>query len=96
MSANFTQWMQNFMDYSMQGYFDALGFLVWPLIFTAIVGYVYMKNQSAVAAVAAILLIFGAFGDALAGAGTWYAFMHIVVALVMTALLLIFVTKLRR
>lgn len=93
---NWTYWQQHLMELSMQGYEDALGLFVWPLIFTAIIGYVYLKNQSAVAAVAAILIIFAAFGNALVGIDPWYSLMYILVALVITALVLIFITKIRR
>lgn len=84
------------MEMSLKGYENALGFLVFPIIFTAIIAYVYLKNQSAVAAVAAILIIFAAFGNHLLGVDPWYSLMYIIVALVVTALVLIFMTKMRR
>ena len=84
------------MDQAMLGYMDVLGVFVWPLIFTAVIGYVYLKNQSAVAGAAAILILFAAFGNALAGVDPWYSLMYILVALVVTALLLVFLTKYRR
>jgi len=80
----------------MLGYMNVLGVFVWPLIFTAIIGYIYLKNQSAVAGVAAILILFAAFGNALMGVDPWYSFMQIIVAIVVTALILVFITKFRR
>lgn len=93
---NWTYWSEHLTELSMQGYMNVLGVFVWPIIFTAIIGYVYLKNQSAVAAVAAILIIFAAFGNALLGVDVWYSLMYILVALVVTGLVLIFLTKIRR
>ena len=96
LSHNFTWIMQHFMQWSMQGYETVLGVFVWPLIFTAVVGYVYMKQQSAVAAAIATLIIFAAFINALLGVDTWRNIMYIFTALAITALFLIFFTKVRR
>ena len=80
----------------MQGYETVLGVLVWPLIFTAIIGYVYLKQQSAVAAAIATLIIVVAFSNALLDVPLWRNIMYIMVCLAMTALFLIFMTKVRR
>ena len=96
MEHNFTYIMQHFMEWSMQGYEMVLGVLVWPLIFTAIVGYVYMKNQSAVSAAVAILIIFAGFINALLGVDLWVNLMYLLTSLAITALFLVFLTKVRR
>jgi len=88
--------MQNLMPMSMMGYENVLGVFVWPVIFMAITGYVYLKQQSAVAAVICILILFAAFGNVLIGVDPFMNLMHIIVSLVMTALVLIFITKVRR
>lgn len=92
---NFTYWIGNLIPMSMQGYYNVLGVFVWPLIFMAITGYVYLKQQSAVAAAICILLLFAGFGNVLIGVDLWVNLMHILVALSMTALLLIFISKRR-
>lgn len=93
---NFTEWMNNFMEYSMQGYENALGFLMYPVLFSAIIAYVYLKTQSVVAFAVAVMLIFVAFGsNAFLGVPEFYSFMHIVVALIFTGLVLIFISKRR-
>jgi len=78
------------------GYTNVLGVFLWPLIFSAIIGYIYLKNQSATVAAAGILIIFAAFSNALIGVDPWYSLMHIIVALVITGLILVFLTKVRR
>lgn len=79
----------------MQGYINALGFFVWPIIFTSIIGYVYLKNQSVTTAAIVILIFVAAFSDTLAAVPTWYSFMHILVALIIAGLFLVFFTKIR-
>ena len=71
----------------------ALGFLFYPLIFTAILGYVYLKNQSVVVLAAAILIFVVAFGNTLFGVGIFGTFLHIIVALAFSVLMLIFISR---
>ena len=92
---NWTYWSEHLFELSMQGYVNVLGFFVWPLIFSAVIGYIYLKNQSVVAAAIAILIIFAAFGNYLVGVDAWYSIMYIIVALAITALVLVFLTKWR-
>lgn len=92
---NWTYWSQNLFELSMQGYITALGVLVYPMIFSAIIGYVYLKNQSVVAAVAAILILFGAFGNMLIGVSLWANMLMVLTCLGVTGLLLYFIVKKR-
>lgn len=92
---NWTFWSENLMDLSMQGYTDTLGVFVWPLIFTAIIGYVYLKNQSVVTAAAAVLILFGAFINTISGVDPWATLMMILICLAITGLLLYFIIKRR-
>ena len=92
---NWTNWSNNLIDYSLQGYTEVLGFLFWPIIFSAIIGYVYLKNQSITVAAVFILIIFAAFGNHFVGVDEWYSLMYILVALAVTGLLLLFLTKTR-
>jgi len=93
---NWSYWMQNFMEQAFLGYENVFGYLFYPILFTGIIGYVYLKNQSYVAAAVATLIIFAAFGDAFMGVQLWVSLMHILVSLALTGLLLIFLTKIRK
>lgn len=93
---NFTYIQENLVAWSLQGYVTVLGFFFLPLIFCIISGYVYLNQCSATAAVVALLILFSIFGEMLLGVEIFTMLMHIIVALVMTALLLIFLTKVRR
>lgn len=93
---NFTYIMEHFMDWSTQGYTHIFSFFFWPIFFSAIVGYVYMKQQSVVAAAVMILLIFAAFGsNLLIGMSLFSNLMLIFAALALTGLVLVFVSKVR-
>jgi hypothetical protein len=84
------------MQWSMQGYTIALGFFVWPIIFTSIIVYVYLKNQSVVTASVIILILVAAFGDTLTGVPAIYSFFHVLIALIIAGLFLVFFTKMRK
>jgi len=94
--SNFTYWQENLLSQIMLGYETALGFFVWPLLFIAVIGYVYLKQQSFVAAAVAAMTIFAVFGNYLIGVQTFVNLMYILVALAVTALFLIFLTKRRQ
>jgi len=83
------------MEYSTQGYINVVGFLFWPIVFSAIIGYVYLKNQSVTIVAVVILIVFAAFGNMFVGVDEWYSLMYILVALAVTGLLLVFLTKVR-
>jgi len=89
--------MENFWSWSLQGYINAVGFLFYPIVFSAIIGYIYLKNQSALTAVIAILLFFGAFvgTNVLARVSAFNMIMYLIVTLVSAALVLVFVSKWR-
>ena len=72
-----------------------LGLFVWPLIFMAVIGYIYLKQQSFVAAAVAAMIIMAVYGNYMAGMETWVSIMYILVALAITALFLIFLSKRR-
>lgn len=93
---NFTYIQQNLVEWSLAPYITAMGFLFWPTIFSAIIGYVYMKNQSAVSAAVAALILFGVFGNLLMHVDIWISAMQILVSLIITGLVLVFLTKMRR
>jgi len=93
--SNFTYVRQHFIEWSMQGYTTALGFLFWPIVFSTCIGYVYIKQRSATAAVAAVLLIFVTLGSYLTNVGPWVTLLYILVSLAFTGLLLIFIIRRR-
>lgn len=93
---NFTYISENLVSWSLQGYTTVLGFFFMPLMMCIIAGYVYLNQRSYVAAAVTILLLFSVFGEMMIGVETFAILMHIVVSLIITALLLIFLTKVRR
>ena len=93
---NWTYWTQNLIEQSLLGYQNVLGLFLWPFIFSVVIGYIYLKNQSVTVAGIVILIFFASFGNVLMGVEPWYSFMHILVALIFSGLVLIFLTKVRR
>jgi len=89
--------MSDFMNWSMQGYTIALDFFVWPIIFSAIIGYIYIKNVSATSAAVAILIVFSCFATTgwLAGVPLLARFFQAVFALAITGLLIYFFVRRR-
>jgi hypothetical protein len=79
----------------MYGYNIVLGVFVWPLIFTGVIGYVYLKQQSYVAAAVAAMILIAVFGNYMAGMEIWVSLIYILVALAITGLVLIFLSKRR-
>lgn len=92
---NFTYIQQHFVDWAMSGYVAILGVFVWPVIFTAVIGYIYLKNQSLLITVAAILMVMAVFGNALTGMEIWMNLLYVFTALIIAALFLIFFVRRR-
>lgn len=94
---NFTEIINGtgLLDYSMSAYVGILGVFTYPLIFCGIIGYVYMKQQSVIAAAVATLILFTAF-DIVADAPIFVMVMHILVTIAVGALFLLFFTRWRR
>jgi CHASE2 domain-containing sensor protein len=94
---NITYISQHFLDWALQGYLQILGgSIFWSIIFTVIGVYVYLKQQSVVVWAVAMLIIIAAFGNYLVGVEGWISLIHILIALSITGLFLIFFTKYRR
>ena len=79
----------------MQGYIMAMGFFFWPLFFSGIIIYVYLKYQSFTMVAVIILILIAVFSDALAGVPAFYNFLYIATALIFTALILMFISRRR-
>lgn len=84
------------IEYSMQAYEVIFGVFTYPLIFCGIIGYVYMKQQSVIAAAVATLVLFSAFDVVILGAGIFVTVMHILVTIAIGALFLMFFTRWRK
>ena len=97
MPVNWSDWSGNLVNKSMMGYETTLGIGAWVLIFTAIIGYVYLKQQSYVAAAVASLILLSVFaaGGYLGGMENWIILITIFLCLAFTGLLLLFFAKRR-
>ena len=84
------------IDYSMSAYINILGAFTYPLIFCGIIGYVYMKQQSVIAASVATLILFAAFNTAILGVDIFVTVMHILITISIGALFLMFFSKWRQ
>lgn len=92
---NFTYIQQHLIEWSMSAYTNILGGLAWALIFTAILGYVYLKNQSMIMVAATILMIMAIFSNALIGLEMWMNLLYVFVAIIVSAVFLIFFVRRR-
>ena len=83
------------LDYSLSAYTGILGSFFYPVIFCGIIGYVYMKQQSVIAASVATLILFGAF-DIVTQVPMFVMIMHILVTIAVGALFLLFFARWRK
>ena len=96
MDFNYTRIISDFVNWSLQGYYIVLGQgLFWCIVFSSIIGYVYLKQQSMIAAAIAALILIAAFGNTIMGVTIWVTLIEILVALAFTTLIVIFLTKIR-
>ena len=95
MSYNWTSWTSELIGKSIQPYETSMGALFWVLIFTSVIGYVYLKQQSYTAAAVAALIIVSVFANYLVGVETWVNIIYILIALAFTGLMIIFISKRR-
>ena len=86
----------NFFDQIMLGYETVFGLLLWPLLFMSVIGYVYLKQQSLVAAAVATMIIISVFGNLLVGVDELIIVLYLFVSLALTGLLLVFIGKRRQ
>ena len=95
---NFSDFTTNFWEYAFRGYYNALGFLFYPLILGGIIGYVYVKTQSALAATVAILLVFVGYGATgiFANISPFIIFLQIVATLSTVGIIILFLSRWRK
>jgi len=84
------------IEYSMSAYTNILFGFTYPLIFCGIIGYVYMKQQSVIAAAVATIILFAAFDALILRADIFILIMHILVTLAVGSLFLLLFIRLRR
>jgi len=75
------------IDYSMSAYVGILGVFTYPLIFCGIIGYVYMKQQSVIAAAVVTIILFAAF-DLVTQVPIFVTLLHIFVTIAVGSLFL--------
>lgn len=92
---NWSEWQNSLVEKSFGPYEAILGVFAWVLIFSGIIGYVYLKQRSYTAAAVAALVIVTVFTNYWYGVETWLTIIYIFTALAFTALLLIFISKRR-
>jgi len=94
---NWSEWSGHLVDKSMAGYETTMGMGAWVLIFTAIIGYVYLKQQSFVAAASAGIIILTSFAATgyLLDVDTWILMITIFISLALAGLFVLFISKRR-
>jgi len=97
-SFNFTYIQQNLIPMMIWGYERVLGHFLWAFIFSAIIGYVVVKNKSVTAGAVAILFVFGAFGatSVFLQMSAFTMFMQLLFALSITGLVVVYFMRRRR
>ena len=92
---NWSDWQSSLVEKSLGPYEAVMGMFFWVIIFTAIIGYVYVKQQSYTAAAVASLILVSALVNHLYGMEAWTNMIIILMSLAFTGLLLIFISKRR-
>ena len=94
---NITYIMENFWAWSTQGYIDTVGYFFWPIMLSAAIGYIYLKNQSVIAAVVAILLFLAAFGSSgiFIHLSPFVMILQLIVTISLTGLVVLFLSRWR-
>ena len=95
---SWSDWSSDLIGKSMAGYETSMGVFAWVLIFTGIIGYVYIKQQSYVAAAVASIVLLTAFATTnhyLIGADSWILLITIFIGLSLAGLFVLFISKRR-
>ncbi len=95
---NYTTFIENFWEYSLRGYNTSLGFLFYPIIIGAILGYIYLKTQSGLATTVGIILVFVGYATTglFANVGPFAIFLQIIATLTTVGLIVVFITRWRK
>jgi hypothetical protein len=75
-----------------------MGFFFYPLIFSGIIGYLYIKTESALVATVSILLIVGGYTATgiFSDVQPWVLFLQIVATLTSIGLIILFLSRWRK
>jgi len=92
---NYSYIQHNFIQWSIQGYWNVLGFFFLPIFYLGIIGFVYAKIKSATAATVAILIIVSAMGNAFSDVPIVINVLQILVSLIMSILVVVLLTRVR-
>ena len=94
---NFTYWQQHFIEFCIQGYVNIVGYFFWPILCSSFVAYIYVKNKSAVSASVGIIIICAGFvgTGVLSHTPVVTMLFQLIVALSITGLVVVFLTKRR-
>jgi hypothetical protein len=95
---NFTYVIEHLWDWSTTPYEIAVGFLFYPILFSGILGYLYLKTESALVLTVGILLLIGGYATTgiYADVQPWVLFLQIVATLSTIGLIILFVSRWRR
>lgn len=95
---NFSYWQQHLIDFMTMPFTRIVGFFFWPIVFSGLIAYIYVKNKSAVSAAVAILIICGGF----MGSGVFMEvpgvvmFFQLIVSLAIAGLVVVFLMRRRQ
>jgi len=94
---NWSEWTGHLVEKGMGPYETVLGVSAWVLIFSAIIGYVYIKQQSYIAAAMASLVLLTAFISTgyITGVDSWVLLIVVLSSLAVTGLIILFISKRR-
>ena len=92
---NYTHIQHNLVEWMTQGYASALGFFFLPIFYMGIIGYVYTRMKSATAATVAILIVISAMSNAFLKVPLLMSLLQILVAIVMSILVVFFISRIR-
>lgn len=95
---NFTYFIENFWDYTLQGYITSMGYFWYPLVIGGIIGYIYVKTQSVLVFSVGTLLIFVGYASTniFANVGIFTILLQIIVTLSIAGLIVLFLSRWRR
>lgn len=59
---NFTNFSQDFINWTLTPFQAIVGFLIWPIIFTSVIVFIYVITENIGSTIAAIFIVFALFG----------------------------------
>lgn len=95
---NWTTFRADIATNSLLAFTTVFGFFFWPIFFSGVYIYIYMKTQSMISLVAAILLTLGGVvsSNILAGVPEFVMFLQVGVSLILGGMVVVLYMKYRR